>query len=103
MSSPDSDNQVPRFIAGRNPVREQLEKDVSRAEKLYLQKGATGKLMGLHKLAREHGIPTQFVPGGKLNSLVPGVNHQGFCWLYPPWNMLTSMKCYQRLLQLWKM
>jgi 23S rRNA (guanosine2251-2'-O)-methyltransferase len=77
MSSPDSDNQVPRFIAGRNPVREQLEKDVSRAEKLYLQKGATGKLMGLHKLAREHGIPTQFVPGGKLNSLVPGVNHQG--------------------------
>lgn len=58
-------------------MREQLEKDVSRAEKLFVQKGATGKLMGLQKLAHELGIPTQFVPTGKLNELVPGVNHQG--------------------------
>lgn len=33
--------------------------------------------MGLQKLAHELGIPTQFVPMGKLNELVPGVNHQG--------------------------
>lgn len=58
-------------------MREQLEQDVSRAEKLFVQKGATGKLMGLQKLAHELGIPTQFVPMGKLNELVPGVNHQG--------------------------
>lgn len=77
MSLPDSEKPVSRFIAGRNPVREQLEKDVSRAEKLFVQKGATGKLMGLQKLAHELGIPTQFVPTGKLNELVPGVNHQG--------------------------
>lgn len=66
-----------RFIAGRNPVREQLEKDPSKGEKIYLQKGATGKLLAFQNMGRDLGIPTQFVPMGKLNSLVPGVNHQG--------------------------
>ncbi|MBT3450177.1 MAG: 23S rRNA (guanosine(2251)-2'-O)-methyltransferase RlmB [Bacteroidetes Order II. Incertae sedis bacterium] len=66
-----------RFIAGRNPVREQIEADSSRLEKLYLQKGATGSLLTYRKLASDHGIPVQIVPTYKLNSLVPGVNHQG--------------------------
>ena len=77
MHSKTIDSSAPRFISGRNPVREQLEQEDSRAEKLFLQKGATGKLMALQKLASDHGVPTQFVPTGKLNSLVPGVNHQG--------------------------
>jgi 23S rRNA (guanosine2251-2'-O)-methyltransferase len=77
MSSTDSNNQAPRFVAGRNPVREQIERDVSRAEKLFIQKGASGPLLGFQKLGHELGIPIQFVPQGKLNALVPGVNHQG--------------------------
>jgi len=77
MHEKAQDSSTPRFIAGRNPVREQLEKDVSRAEKLFLQKGASGKLAAFQKLAHDVGVPIQFVPTGKLNSLVPGVNHQG--------------------------
>jgi 23S rRNA (guanosine2251-2'-O)-methyltransferase len=77
MNPKEKDNSTPRFISGRNPVREQLEREDSRAEKLFLQKGATGKLMGLQKLAHDVGVPVQFVPTGKLNTLVPGVNHQG--------------------------
>lgn len=66
-----------RFVSGRNPVREQLEKDISRVDKMILQKGATGSLLALQRMAQSAGLQVQFVPQQKLNSLVPGVNHQG--------------------------
>lgn len=77
MAENHPQEQPSRFLAGRNPVREQLERDASRVEKLFLLKGATGSLLSLQRTARKNGIIVQSVPGGKLNSLVPGVNHQG--------------------------
>ncbi len=73
-----------RYIAGRNPVREQLDRDAAPAEKLLLQKGATGSLLSLKSLAKAQGIPVQFVPPQKLSSLVPGVNHQGVLLVISP-------------------
>lgn len=77
--SGDSGNSIerPRFIAGRNPVREALEGDVSRVERMLLQNGASGPLLSFQHQAKEMGVPVQFVPAQKLNGLVPGVNHQG--------------------------
>jgi len=73
----DRSNERPRFIAGRNPVREALEGDLSRVERMLLQNGASGPLLSFQHQAKEMGVPVQFVPAQKLNGLVPGVNHQG--------------------------
>lgn len=79
MGHPSSapDPQRARFVAGRNPVRELLETDPGRVEKAMLQKGGSGAVRQIEHLAREAGIPVQFVPPARLNQLVPGVNHQG--------------------------
>ena len=69
--------QTTRFVAGRNPVRELLETDPARVEKAMVQKGASGSARQIDQLARENGIPVQYVPPARLNQLVPGVNHQG--------------------------
>lgn len=66
-----------RYVAGRNPAREQLEKDAGRIEKVLLQKGGSGSLKQMEHLGRKEGIPIQFVPKARLDQLVPGVNHQG--------------------------
>jgi len=66
-----------RFVAGRNPVREALQNDPSRIDKLFIQKGGSGSIRAIQQAARDAGIPFQFVPVQKLNTLVPGVNHQG--------------------------
>lgn len=66
-----------RYIAGRNPAREQLETDAGRIEKVLLQKGGSGALKQMEHLGRREGIPIQFVPKSRLDQLVPGVNHQG--------------------------
>lgn len=66
------------IIAGRNPVREALERGERSIEKVLFQKGAGGKsLEDVRLAAKEAGVPVQYVPQQKLNSLAPGVNHQG--------------------------
>ncbi len=66
------------IIAGRNPVREALERGERSVEKVLLAKGGGGRSMEAVRLAaKEAGVPVQFVPQAKLNSLAPGVNHQG--------------------------
>lgn len=73
-----------RYVAGRNPVRELLEQDADRVEKvLYLSSGG-GSLGEIRRMADAAGIPVQAVPQGKLNSLVPGVNHQGIVAVVSP-------------------
>lgn len=65
------------LVAGRNPVREALEAGEG-LEKLYLQNGIDGRLGSqLRAMAKEAGVPVQSVPPQRLESLVPGVNHQG--------------------------
>ncbi|MBO6576672.1 MAG: 23S rRNA (guanosine(2251)-2'-O)-methyltransferase RlmB [Rhodothermales bacterium] len=64
-------------IAGRNPVREALERG-QQLEKLYLQNGMDGRVAAqLRTLAKQSGTPVQSVPGQRLERLAPGVNHQG--------------------------
>jgi 23S rRNA (guanosine2251-2'-O)-methyltransferase len=66
------------IIAGRNPVREALERGQRSIEKVLFQKGAGGKsLEDVRLAAKEAGVPVQYVPQQKLNSVAPGVNHQG--------------------------
>ncbi len=86
-------------MAGRNAVRELLEAaDVSRLDKvLFAQQkqggqagggsgggGGGGSLGVIRALADERGVSVQYVPHGKLNSLVPGVNHQGVVAVVSP-------------------
>lgn len=69
-------------MAGRNAVRELLEaEDVSRVDKVLFAQQTRGELRAM---AQERGVPVQFVPQGKLNSLVPGVNHQGVVAVVSP-------------------
>ncbi len=66
------------IIAGRNPVREALERGERSVEKVLLAKGASGRPVdAIRRAAKEAGVPVQFVPQPKLNALAPGVNHQG--------------------------
>lgn len=66
------------IIAGRNPVREALERGERSIEKVLLAKGGGGKAVdAIRQAAKEAGVPVQFVPQAKLNSVAPGINHQG--------------------------
>lgn len=65
-------------IAGRNPVREALERQDASIEKVLLQKGTGGRAVGeIRKAASAAGVPVQYVPAPALDRLVPGTNHQG--------------------------
>lgn len=71
-SSPDG------VIAGRNPVREALERGDGRVEKVFLQQGAHGSgVDAIRRAAKAAGVPVQVVPPQRLNHLAPGTNHQG--------------------------
>ena len=64
-------------IAGRNPVREALERGQG-LEKVFLQNGMDRRVAGeIRSLAKAAGVPVQSVPAQRLERLVPGVNHQG--------------------------
>jgi 23S rRNA (guanosine2251-2'-O)-methyltransferase len=73
------------LIAGRNPVREALERGDGRLEKVLLQQGAGGRpIDDIRRAAKEAGVPVQFVPRQRLEQMVPGVNHQGVIALGTP-------------------
>jgi 23S rRNA (guanosine2251-2'-O)-methyltransferase len=86
-----------RYIAGRNPAREQLEKGTGRIEKVLLQKGGSGALKQMEHLARKEGLPVQFVPKSRLDQLVPGVNHQGILLAVAPITYLDVDEMLQRI------
>jgi 23S rRNA (guanosine2251-2'-O)-methyltransferase len=66
------------LIAGRNPVREALERGDRSIEKVLLQQGAQGQPVAeIRRAAKAAGVPVQVVPLARLNALAPGVNHQG--------------------------
>ncbi len=79
-SSPDTS-----VIAGRNPVREALERDPERLDKIILQKGASGRdVAEIRRMAAEAGLQVQYVPQGKLNQIAAGLNHQGVVAMASP-------------------
>lgn len=66
------------LIAGRNPVREALERHPERIEKVMIRRGAGGGAIGaIRKAASAAGVPVQHVPGGRIDHEAGGVNHQG--------------------------
>ena len=78
--SPDSS-----VLIGRNPVREALERDASRIEKVLLQQGAGGRdVAEIRRMAADAGLQVQHVPEGKLDQLARGLNHQGVAAITSP-------------------
>lgn len=74
-------------VAGRTPVRELLDSDPRRIEKVMLARGR-GKLeSGIEKLrraAKEAGVPVQLVPPQALDRAAGGATHQGAVALVAP-------------------
>lgn len=72
-------------IIGRNPVREALEKQAGRIEKVMVRQGAHGEEIGaIRQRAEEAGVPVQYVPQTRLDHETDGLNHQGVMALAAP-------------------
>lgn len=73
------------LIAGRNPVREALERRPEQIEKVMIQRGAHGTAIGAIRTAASHaGVPVQHVPEARLRHEAGELNHQGvIAWAAP--------------------
>lgn len=66
------------YIYGRNSVREALEHESEKVEKIFVRKSMhDSQLSTIFKTASQHHIPISHVPGSKLYDLVGKVNDQG--------------------------
>ncbi|MDT0632733.1 23S rRNA (guanosine(2251)-2'-O)-methyltransferase RlmB [Rubrivirga sp. S365] len=82
MPSQDSRTDV---VAGRNPVREALERGDGRVEKVLLQKGTHGSAIdAIRNAARAANVPVQYVPQPKVDRLAPQAAHQGVVAVVAP-------------------
>lgn len=76
MSATRNDDAA--LLLGRNPVREAIEREPRRIEKVMLQQGVSaGDLAEIRRLSDDAGVQVQYVPAGRLNQLARGLNHQG--------------------------
>ena len=66
----------PNLLIGRNPVKEAI-KAGRPMDKVLMQKDAEGSAKQISALAREEGIPVQYVDKIVLDKLAPGKAHQG--------------------------
>ena len=66
----------PNLIIGRNPVKEAI-KAGRPMDKVLMQKDAEGSARQIASLARDEGIPVQYVDKIVLDKLAPGKSHQG--------------------------
>lgn len=72
-------------IAGRNPVREALDRGDGRIEKVLLQRGAHGSVIdAIRQAAKGIGVPVQVVPQPKIDRVAPHATHQGVVALAAP-------------------
>ena len=65
------------LIVGRNPVREVLEREPERVEKVMIQQGGGRRLDALRHAASQAGVPVQYVPLKRINQAAAGLHHQG--------------------------
>ena len=72
-AAPEED---PNLLIGRNPVKEAI-KAGRPIDKVLMQKDAEGSAKQISALAREEGIPVQYVDKLVLDKLAPGKAHQG--------------------------
>ncbi len=83
-------------IAGRNAVREALQREPLHLEKVLLQRGARG-LQHLRKIATRAGVPVQELPSAGLARHSGNTPHQGALALratlayHNVWNMLARI------------
>ena len=83
MAKPDDSRTD--VLAGRNPVREALERGDGRVEKVLLQKGAHGSAIdAIRNAARAANVPVQYVPQPKVDRLAPQAAHQGVVAVVAP-------------------
>ena len=81
---PNSDSRTD-VLAGRNPVREALERADGRVEKVLLQKGVHGSAIdAIRNAARAANVPVQYVPQPKVDRLAPQAAHQGVVAVVAP-------------------
>lgn len=72
-------------IAGRNPVREALNREPGRIEKVMLRQGIGGEsISAIRSAATEAGVPLQYVPNNRLDHEAEGLNHQGVVAISAP-------------------
>lgn len=64
------------MVAGRNPVIELLRSERP-VNKILMLKSEGGNLKRIVAMAKEKGVPVKDVAREKLDSLSPGLNHQG--------------------------
>lgn len=64
------------MVAGRNPVIELLRSERP-VNKILMLKAEGGNLKRIVAMAKEKGVPVKDVAREKLDSLSPGLNHQG--------------------------
>ena len=82
MARPESRTDV---LAGRNPVREALDRGDGRVEKVIVQKGAHGSAIdAVRRLAKGSGVPVQMAPKQKLDRMAPQAEHQGIVAVIAP-------------------
>ena len=75
----------PLVIAGRNPVREALQRGDVQIEKVLIQQGTRGKAIDdVRRAAERAQVPVQFVPAQRLDKLGVPVPHQGVVALSAP-------------------
>ena len=74
--SPQPQEENPNLLIGRNPITEAI-KAGRPIDKLLMQKDAEGSARQIASLAREEGIPVQYVDKIVLDKLAPGKAHQG--------------------------
>jgi len=73
------------LIAGRNPVREALERRPEQIEKVMIRRGASGEaISAIRTAASEAGVPVQHVPDARLHHEAGDVNHQGVIAIAAP-------------------
>lgn len=66
------------YIYGRNPIKEALEEEADRVEKIFVRNSVKdNSIADVLSDASAHRIPVSHVPGTKLYELVGSVNDQG--------------------------
>jgi 23S rRNA (guanosine2251-2'-O)-methyltransferase len=73
------------LVAGRNPVREALQRRPEQIEKVMIRRGASGEaISAIRETATNAGVPVQHVPEARLHHEAGDVNHQGVIAIAAP-------------------
>ncbi|MFH5830893.1 23S rRNA (guanosine(2251)-2'-O)-methyltransferase RlmB [Halalkalibaculum sp. DA3122] len=104
---PETDENI--YIYGRNPVKEALEHEPERIEKIFVRDSVKDQdIDSIFSLSSNNRIPISHVPGSRLHNLVGSVNDQGVVALmsaieyheFGPWLDTLDLAAYPGILLL---